>query len=283
MGVGLGRTIPALPARDVAASVAFYNDRLGFETLHHDGGFAVMRRGQAVITCGSRVTKAGGAGTTSWSDRCARVRSFLSGTASCRIEVGGVEALYDELRTAGVLHSIERGDGPGTTDFGTREFATVDPDGNLVTFCWIDTRHVPVGQGPVPGRYGIGGGGSPMIRLGRISYVNMAPLFFRLDADVEEVPGVPTEAQPRAPRGPRRPRADLLDRVRAARGAPARSPGSVSLPKVQSTRSSSSRAPLGVGCVNGRDTRARPRPCSSACSCPTRSRWDSPSRPTPRF
>ena len=32
-----------------------------------------------------------------------------------------------------------------------------------------------------------------MIRLGRISYVNMAPVFFRLDADVEEVPGVPTE------------------------------------------------------------------------------------------
>ena len=32
-----------------------------------------------------------------------------------------------------------------------------------------------------------------MIRLGRISYVNMAPLFFRLDADVEEVAGVPTE------------------------------------------------------------------------------------------
>ncbi len=32
-----------------------------------------------------------------------------------------------------------------------------------------------------------------MIRLGRISYVNMAPIFFRLDADVEEVTGVPTE------------------------------------------------------------------------------------------
>jgi chorismate dehydratase len=32
-----------------------------------------------------------------------------------------------------------------------------------------------------------------VIRLGRISYVNMAPLFFRLDAAVEEVPGVPTE------------------------------------------------------------------------------------------
>ena len=32
-----------------------------------------------------------------------------------------------------------------------------------------------------------------MIRLGRISYVNMAPVFFRLEHDVEEVTGVPTE------------------------------------------------------------------------------------------
>jgi chorismate dehydratase len=32
-----------------------------------------------------------------------------------------------------------------------------------------------------------------VIRLGRIGYVNMAPVFFRLDADVTEVVGVPTE------------------------------------------------------------------------------------------
>src|SRR5213596_4302676 len=32
-----------------------------------------------------------------------------------------------------------------------------------------------------------------MIRLGRIGYVNMAPVFYRLDFDVEEVVGVPTE------------------------------------------------------------------------------------------
>ena len=30
------------------------------------------------------------------------------------------------------------------------------------------------------------------LRLGRISYVNMAPVFFRLDAEVDEVQGVPT-------------------------------------------------------------------------------------------
>lgn len=32
-----------------------------------------------------------------------------------------------------------------------------------------------------------------MIRLGRISYVNMAPVFYRLEQEVEEVVGVPTE------------------------------------------------------------------------------------------
>src|SRR4051812_45466993 len=31
------------------------------------------------------------------------------------------------------------------------------------------------------------------IRLGRISYVNMAPVFYRLEAEVDEVQGVPTE------------------------------------------------------------------------------------------
>ncbi len=32
-----------------------------------------------------------------------------------------------------------------------------------------------------------------MIRLGRISYVNMAPVFHRLDAEVHEIQGVPVE------------------------------------------------------------------------------------------
>ncbi len=36
-----------------------------------------------------------------------------------------------------------------------------------------------------------------MIRLGRISYANMAPVFYRLDADVEEIAGVPTDLNAR--------------------------------------------------------------------------------------
>jgi len=36
-----------------------------------------------------------------------------------------------------------------------------------------------------------------MIRLGRIAYANMAPVFFRVDAEYEEVTGVPTELNKR--------------------------------------------------------------------------------------
>jgi chorismate dehydratase len=36
-----------------------------------------------------------------------------------------------------------------------------------------------------------------VIRLGRISYVNMAPVFFELEAEVEEVSGVPTDLNER--------------------------------------------------------------------------------------
>jgi chorismate dehydratase len=36
-----------------------------------------------------------------------------------------------------------------------------------------------------------------VIRLGRISYVNMAPVFYRLEADVDEVAGVPTDLNAR--------------------------------------------------------------------------------------
>ena len=39
-----------------------------------------------------------------------------------------------------------------------------------------------------------------MISLGRISYVNMAPVFYRLEAEVEEVQGVPTDLNARAAR-----------------------------------------------------------------------------------
>jgi catechol 2,3-dioxygenase-like lactoylglutathione lyase family enzyme len=139
----LGQTIPALPARNVTASVDFYRDRFGFGVLHHDGGFAVLCRDEAVLHLWeagdeSWRTRTPGSGNGRESPVCSGAESFIAGTASCRIVVEGVDELYEELSAADVLHTVSR-DGVDDTDFGTREFATLDPDGNLVTFFqWVE-------------------------------------------------------------------------------------------------------------------------------------------------
>jgi catechol 2,3-dioxygenase-like lactoylglutathione lyase family enzyme len=133
----LGQTIPALPVRDAAASVDFYRDCFGFDVLHHDGGFAVLARDDAVVHLWE-------ASDESWRedidlDRpvCSGAESFIAGTASCRIVVEGVDELYQELEAKDVLHKVSK-DGVDDTDFGTREFATVDRDNNLITFFqWV--------------------------------------------------------------------------------------------------------------------------------------------------
>ena len=134
----LTQTIPALPVRDAEAAVAFYRDKLGFEVLHHDGGFAVMGRDEAIVHLWE-------AGDESWRRResieepvRSGAESFIAGTASCRIMVTGVDELYAEMAAAEVLHPVSKG-GVDDTDFGTREFATLDLDGNLVTFfVWVE-------------------------------------------------------------------------------------------------------------------------------------------------
>jgi hypothetical protein len=63
--------------------------------------------------------------------------SFIAGTASFRVRVEGVDELFAEMQQADVLHPVSKG-GVDDTDFGTREFATLDQDGNLVTFFqWV--------------------------------------------------------------------------------------------------------------------------------------------------
>jgi catechol 2,3-dioxygenase-like lactoylglutathione lyase family enzyme len=129
----LSQTIPALPVRDAAAAVHFYRDRLGFEVLHHDGGFAVLRRDEAVLHLWEASDESWRKGVDLERPVCSGAESFIAGTASCRIVVEGVDELYHELRARDVLHRVSK-DGVDDTDFGTREFATLDGDGNLVTF-----------------------------------------------------------------------------------------------------------------------------------------------------
>jgi uncharacterized glyoxalase superfamily protein PhnB len=133
MPAGLGRTIPALPARDVPVAVAHYRERFGFTALHETGDFAVIERDGAELHLWGAVDE-GWRERPDLAQRPVRsgAESFIAGTASCRIEVADVDALFAELCDAGVLH-------PATpevaaTDFGTREFASLDRDGNLLTF-----------------------------------------------------------------------------------------------------------------------------------------------------
>ena len=135
MSAGLGRTIPALPVRDVVAAVEYYRGRFGFTPLHVDeGGFAVLERDDASLHLWQS-SDDGWAARPDLADRpvVSGAESFLAGTASCRIECVDVDGLYAELAASGVLHGVA-GDGPTDTDFGTREFPTVDLDGNLIEF-----------------------------------------------------------------------------------------------------------------------------------------------------
>ena len=117
----------------MAVLVAFYRERFGFEAVHHDGEFAVLVRDDAVLHLW-------GATDRGWPEReDLRERPVRSAPVvprrhrELRIEVADVDGLFAELQSADVLHYVSR-DGVSETDFGTREFATLDDDGNLLTF-----------------------------------------------------------------------------------------------------------------------------------------------------
>jgi hypothetical protein len=118
----------------VEAAVAHYRNRFGFDAPHVAADFAVVARDEAVLHLWA-------ASDDEWRGRedlaerpiCSGAESFLAGTASCRIELGDVDALYEGLKREGVLHDVSQ-PGVTVTDFGTREFAALDIDGNLLAF-----------------------------------------------------------------------------------------------------------------------------------------------------
>lgn len=130
----LGRTVPSLPVRDVAAAVEHWTSRLGFAPVHVEPGAALLRRDDAEV----HLWHAGDAGWRSRPDLAdgpvwSGAESFLAGTASCRVEVDDVDALHAELFATGTLHPGDPGR-PQATGWGTREAHALDADGNLVTF-----------------------------------------------------------------------------------------------------------------------------------------------------
>ncbi len=138
------RSIPALPVQDIAVAAHFYQEQLGFTAVHQDPGFAIVRRDGVDIHLWA-------ANDDEWRQRLQSVlegslqlepettrlvisgaESFLAGTASCRIEVRGIDELHADLRTKGVLYSDDTM--VKAKSWGTREFPALDLYGNLITF-----------------------------------------------------------------------------------------------------------------------------------------------------
>lgn len=122
--------VPVLPVRDTRLASRFYAEKLGFEVDHVDDGYAVVRRDAVAIHLWA-------ATDASWKERdgtspvVTGAETFIAGTASCRVQVDGIEAYGEAFREAGVLHP----DGPlADKPYGLREFAILDLDGNLITF-----------------------------------------------------------------------------------------------------------------------------------------------------
>lgn len=119
-GPAFRSAVPALPASDVRRAVDFYVDALGFrEVSQDDDGLGILARDGVRLHVWLADGSALGAET------------YLAGSASCRIETTQIETLHEHCAELGVVHpNAPLQDRP----WGAREFAVLDPDGNLITF-----------------------------------------------------------------------------------------------------------------------------------------------------
>ena len=111
-----------VPVRDVAATVDFYADLLGFERrfVADDGGFAIVAHGQAMVQLLA-------------TDDPAALRATAN-NVSIYLWVRGLDALYERLRPK--LEALPQGRlrPPFDQPYGMREFHVKDPDGCLLFF-----------------------------------------------------------------------------------------------------------------------------------------------------
>lgn len=116
MTVRMEQVAPVLPVRDVQAALAHYR-RLGFEASAYDDTAADADYG-----------------FLSWGDvslHLARVPDLdpASSVSACYLYVSDADALHAAWLAAGVGGRLTQ---PADTPYGLREFAHIDPDGNLL-------------------------------------------------------------------------------------------------------------------------------------------------------
>jgi hypothetical protein len=109
-------SIPILPSRNLGNTLDFYR-RLGFDGfIHSHGGYAILMRGKLELH---------------FTEQADVVPE--KSTSCCYLRVAKVDDLYWEFSRAELPRAgIPRQDALGDKPWGMREFAVVDPDGNLV-------------------------------------------------------------------------------------------------------------------------------------------------------
>lgn len=105
--------IPVLPSLDLEATLEFFESKLGFRRHIESKDYCGVERDGIQIHF--------------W--LCADPE--LPKNSSCRINMTGVDDLYEDCRTAGVVHPNGALD---TKEWGFREFSVRAPDGNVVVF-----------------------------------------------------------------------------------------------------------------------------------------------------
>jgi catechol 2,3-dioxygenase-like lactoylglutathione lyase family enzyme len=107
------QAIPVLASLDIEATQRFYTDKLGFEAGSRYPDYGICSRDGVQIHF--------------WLTDDVDIPK----STSCRVDVVGVDRLYEEMSAAGVVHP-----NGALTDqpWGFREFAILDGDGNLIKF-----------------------------------------------------------------------------------------------------------------------------------------------------
>jgi len=112
--VKLQSAVPIVPAQDVALSSAWYHDMLGFEVHHVETGYGIVGRDDVYIHL--------------WGPSDIKPEKSMTTT---RLGVVGIEQWYQHCVSLDIVHP----NAPlKLQPWGATEFATLDLDGNLVTF-----------------------------------------------------------------------------------------------------------------------------------------------------
>ena len=108
-------SFPTLPSRCLDDTLAFY-ETLGFEGERPADAYAVLRRGTVELHFFAH-----------------EALVPAESSAGCYIRVSDVDAVHEAFALAGLPRTgIPRQDASGVKPWGMKEFAVVDPDGNLI-------------------------------------------------------------------------------------------------------------------------------------------------------